>query len=64
MNKLSDMLTLYWIFSAILKFYDQINIEIEILDHENLLLGVFHHFLCQLQTETCKFNGFGRHIEF
>ena len=29
------------------------NIEIKIVDPENLRLGVFHHFLCQLQTETC-----------
>ena len=40
---------------AILKFYNHINIEIEILDPENLRLDTFHHFLCQLQTETCKF---------
>ena len=40
------------------------DIEIEILDPENLLIDMFHHFLCQLQTETCKFIGFGRHIEF
>ena len=45
----------YWILMALLKFYNHINIEIKILDPENLRLGMFHHFLCQLQTETCKF---------
>ena len=30
------------------------NIEIKIVDPENLRLGMFHHFLCQLQTETCS----------
>ena len=44
----------YWILMAILKFYNHMNIEIKIVDPENLRLGVFHHFLCQLQTETCK----------
>ena len=32
------------------------NIEIKIFDPENQRLGVFHHFLCQLQTETCQIN--------
>ena len=58
---------------AILKFYNHINIEIEILDPENLLLHIFHHFLCQLQIKTCKFIGvgclpaildFSGHVEF
>ena len=44
----------YWILMAILKFCNHMNIEIKIVDPENLRLGVFHHFLCQLQTETCK----------
>ena len=44
----------YWILIAILKFYNHMNIEIKIFDPENQRLGVFHHFLCQLQTETCK----------
>ena len=44
----------YWILMAKLKIYHHINIEIKILDPENLRLGLFHHFLCQLQTETCK----------
>ena len=39
---------------VILKFYYHKNIEIKILDHDNLRLDMFHHFLCQLQTETCK----------
>ena len=42
----------YWILMAILKFYNHTNIEIKIIDPENLRLGMFHHFLCQLQTET------------
>ena len=42
----------YWILMAILKFYNHMNIEIKIFDPENQRLGVFHHFLCQLQTET------------
>ena len=40
----------YWILMAILKFYNHMNIEIKIVDPENLRLGMFHHFLCQLQT--------------
>ena len=44
----------YWILMAILKFYNHMNIEIKIVDPENLRSGMFHHFLCQLQTETCK----------
>ena len=44
-SKLSDMLAPYWIFPVILKFYDHINIEIEIPNPENLLLDMFHHFL-------------------
>ena len=44
-SKLSDMLAPYWIFSAILEFYDHINIEFEIPNPENLLLDMFHDFL-------------------
>ena len=44
----------YWILMVILKFYNHTNIEIKIIDPENLRLGMFHHFLCHFQTETCK----------
>ena len=39
------MLAQYWILAAILEFHNHNNIEIEILDPENLLLDIFHHFL-------------------
>ena len=45
----------YWISVAILNFYGHSIIEIEFLDPENILLDIFHYFLCQLQTEIIKF---------
>ena len=45
----------YWILAAILNFHSHIIIRIEFLDPFNLLLDIFHHFLCQLQTEISDF---------
>ena len=45
----------YWILVAILNFNGHVIIEIEFLDHENLLIDIFHYFLCQLETEISKF---------
>ena len=35
-------------------------VKIEFIDHENLLLDIFHYVLCQLQTEISKFIEFWR----
>ena len=51
----------YWISVTRLNFYGyNIVIKIEFLDPENLLLDIFHYFLCQLQTEISKFIEFCR----
>ena len=55
---------------AILNFHGHMIIGIEFIDSENLLIDIFHYFLCQLETEISKFFhrlaailDFGSHIE-
>ena len=58
--KLIEFWPSYWISVTRLNFYGYIVIKIEFLDHENLLLDIFHYVLCQLQTEISKFIEFWR----
>ena len=58
--KLIEFWPSYWISVTRLNFYGYIVIKIEFIDHENLLLDIFHYVLCQLQTEISKFIEFWR----
>ena len=40
---------------VILNFHGHMIIVIKFLHPENILLDIFHYFLCQLQTEISKF---------